>query len=165
MSPSFHICNHRCSCAPLAEIPCPTPSLGSMQEILLLFWNLSSSLVGFFRASCVAAGFPWVLQRFEVFGPSPCRGAWGLLEVNLGKEEGGWRGRRDTAQGPVFCLTIQSAWFKGSCIPSKLPLILGPWTLPMRLHSHILFTFDCCPVAKNSNTHIKKPCFPQVSPL
>lgn len=115
---------------------------------------------GIFSASCVAAGFPWVLQRFEVFGPSPCHGAWGLLEVNLGKEEGGWRGRRDTAQGPVFCLTMQSAWLKGSCNPSKLPLILGPWTLPMRPHSHILFTFDCCPVAKNSNTHIKKPCFP-----
>lgn len=50
----------------------------------------------------MAASSPGVLGRFEVFGPSQGQGAQGLLKVNPGEKEGGWRGRRDPALGPVF---------------------------------------------------------------
>lgn len=33
---------------------------------------------------------------------------------------------------PVFCLSIQSAWFKGSCSPSEVSLIPEPLTLSAR---------------------------------
>ena len=79
--------------------------------------------------------------------------------MKLGEGEGGWRGRRDTALGPVFRLSIWSAWFKGSYIPSKVSVILGPWTLSGKPRSHTLFAFDGRPVAKRSNTYIRKLCY------
>lgn len=62
-----------------------------------------------------------VSQGHRVF----CKGKFGR---GGGRPEG--KGRPNSR--PVFCLSIQSAWFKGSCSPTEVSLIPGPLTLSAR---------------------------------
>lgn len=83
------------------------------------------------RTGSMAAPSPRVSQRFEV------------LQGHRGSREGeSGRGGGSPVPGPVFCLSVQSAWFKGSCNLSKVSLTPGTLTLPAKLLSHTLFTSD-----------------------
>ena len=104
----------------------PHSKPGSTQEILL-FWDPSTSPS---RMGSLAATSPG--QRPDICGPNLChRGTGPPVWAKPEEEEEG------PGPEPVFCLSVQNAWFNGSCKRSEVSRILRPLTLSARPHTQL----------------------------